>query len=161
MNKKIITSILIILFFSCRTSGDYSEEDIANFKREVYYNQNPKYYGKLLLYYDNNGSSNYHEKLSYSLKLRNKEINCYYDFYKTYLEIAFNNNFNEVDILKLPVEERKYLLYMLRCGAQKENLDCMETLAKYYKYGIGVEINLKKSDSLRKAMGEAFKDLKI
>lgn len=160
MKNKYKFSILLIfclisLLIFYKINNKYTE--ILKMKSNVIYKKNDYISYSFLLNKFNN-SNNYYELLPYVLKvsLKDKNYQESHRIYECYLRIMFDGKFDVNDIVKLEKPEIDYLLFILKKSAKAGDLFSKETLAVYYKKGLGVEKNLQKSDSIILTMGCSY-----
>lgn len=144
MKKTIIILSVTILILSCKTDGN---EEINIAKTQVIENNDLESYMALTNYFDTD--KNYFEIIPYSLKMQKAGIG-HYDFFKTYLKIAFDNEFESENIIRLEKPERDFLIHILFKGAKTDDPSCKEVLIEYYRNGWGVSKNLNTADSIYK-----------
>ena len=143
-------------------SAYFDEERIKNDKYDVKYNGNWSSYSELELYYSYNKSKK-HELIPYSLIMVEKHKNYDYcdnvfsNLLEFYSEIELSDFYNGeksslVKYLKnielLNKHQRDYAIYFLELGAKNKNTGCISYLEMINRYGLGIDKNLKKADSL-------------
>jgi hypothetical protein len=144
-------------------SAYFDEERIKNDKYEVKYNGDWESYSELELYYSYNKSKR-HELIPYSLIMVEKHKNYDYcdnvfsNLLEFYSEIELSNFYNGensslIKYLKnielLNKHQRDYAIYFLELGAKHKNTGCISDLEMMNRYGLGINKNLKKADSLK------------
>ncbi len=144
-------------------SAYFDEERIKNDKYEVKYNGDWKSYSELELYYSYNESKR-HELIPYSLIMVEKHKNYDYcdnvfqDILWFYTEKKISDYYNGeksslINYLKnielLNKHQRDYAIYFLELGAKNKNTACISDLEMIKRYGLGIDKNLKKADSLK------------
>lgn len=143
------TSFLLmfcLMLYSC----DQRSENVQEAKINVIKYGELDSYMALTNHFDK--ENNYYEIMPYALKMQKQGIGQY-EFYHSYLTIAFDNKFDIKNILKLEKPEIGFLIYLLEKGAKAEDVSCREVLIQYYKNGWGVTKNINKADSIYKSFG--------
>ncbi|CAM4369951.1 hypothetical protein [Flavobacterium terrigena] len=144
-------------------SAYFDEARIKNDKYEVKSNGDSRSYSELELYYSYNKSKK-HELIPYSLIMVEKHKNYDYcdnlfnNLLEFYSEIELSDFYNGeksslIKYLKnielLNKYQRDYAIYFLELGAKNKNIGCISDLEMINRYGLGVNKNLKKADSLK------------
>jgi len=147
-----------------KKSKYFKEDRIKDDKFNVKFKGNELSFSELELYYSYNDSKK-EELLPYALMMVEKYkkykhcttvFNNLIEFY-TEQEfqydgtneslIVYLNNFK-----KLNEDQKKYLLYFLKLGATNNDYGSINYLELLNREGIGVDLNLKKADSLKKVL---------
>lgn len=147
-----------------KKSEYFKEDRIKDDKYNVKFNGDELSFSELELYYSYNDSRN-EELLPYTLIMVEKYkkykhcTTVFNNFIEFYTEqqlqydgtnkslIVYLNNFK-----KLNDDQKKYLLYFLKLGATNKDYGSINYLEFLNREGIGVEVNLKKADSLKKVL---------
>jgi hypothetical protein len=137
---------IYLLLLGCN-DGRYisGQEDLNAAKNGVMINYDDVDFIQLTNYYQD---ENYQDILAYSLRLTDSvEIANFY-FFNTYMKIRFDENVKREKFAILDLEEREFLLYILKKGVKMGDSYCKEELIKIYRDGIGVEQDINYADSL-------------
>lgn len=147
---KNILFVFFVLLVSCsRTS--VSEKEVEILKNEIRIKKNSESFFWLESYY--NSTNHPEEIMPYSLVMTkdSSKIGCY-SYYKQYLKISNNGEFDRKSFYKLDEEERTFLMYILNKGALSQDEYCQDELFFYYNDKFGKEKNKYKADSLFKIL---------
>ena len=150
MRKTSFLLILCTMFYAC----DQRNEPVEEAKKNVMKYSEVDSYMALTNHFDQ--EDNYYEILPYALKMQEQGLG-HYEFYHSYLKIAFENKFDSKNILKLKKPEIEFLIYMLEKGLKAEESGCGDVLIQYYRNGWGVPKDIKKADSIYKSFGNSDK----
>lgn len=150
MNRFFFLLVVFFLFFGCIDSSELSKKELDILKANVINSGDNYSYTRLVLYYEN--KSNYYELLPFShvMAFKYKKGNGYLMVYKDLIKLSNNDIFDQRAIVKLSNENKKIILNYLENGAKLiKDGDCRYFLEKHYRFGIGVERNIIKADSIR------------
>jgi hypothetical protein len=151
MNKVFI--LLLFLNYSCNLREiKYNDEEIYDLKYNILNHNDSISYEDYSLYLSQNKFLGKVDLLPYSLKICKKYPNAYYNFFQSFLKIKFNGKFQSSDIINLEKPEQELLIFYLNEGAKKSGYYCRLTLEEYYRKGIYYKKDLKKADSIYKAI---------
>lgn len=159
--KKIIILITILLF-ACnekktieRETPKYLKTEYFSFDSYMQYKKNAlengdeDSYNRLGLFYSYNPSL-YYEYLPISIIMAEKHNltiayqNVYYATVKIYNKGIYTSNLFK----NLNSQQKEFALYYLQKGHEKGDISATVELARIYRYGIGIEKDIKKAESL-------------
>lgn len=151
MKYLIISLLSAILLMSCNktdSSIKMSEKELTELKVNVVKNGSVPSYVKLVYYYEK--SSEYFEILPYTLVMSNQYNydNGSSTILETILKLNNDGQFDLKEINKLNDGDKRFAVYYLNKDADSGNPTAVETLSDLYKNGWGVNMDLKKADSL-------------
>ncbi len=133
------------------TASVFNNNKVKEFQKNVINKGDPDSFVKLIIHYED--KSNYLELHKYALIMADKYNNG--DGYNMVFEsiIALNNN-NEysdiTDFAKINERAKSEALGYLEKGVKINDINCMSILSNIYRNGIGVEVDIKKADELKK-----------
>lgn len=155
MERKVLFLWMILsIICSCKRGFvfDFQAEEA---KTRVIDAQDVDSYSSLDGYYSD--SERYLEKLPYDLIMSNDNFaSGNFNFYTNYIRIRNSGKFERTFIKKLDIPEKNFLIYFLKKGALKDDMDCQIELFHIYNEGIGIEKDIKKADSLKALFPEKF-----
>jgi TPR repeat protein len=108
-------------------------------------------YKRLGLFYSYNPNLSY-EYLSISIIMAEKHRvkRGYHEVYYSIVKIYNNGIYTSYNFKNLNKEQKALALYYLEKGVQNKEMGCFVELARIYRYGIGIEKNMKKAVDLER-----------
>lgn len=115
-------------------------------------------YKRLGLFYSYNPNLSY-EYLSISVIMAEKHHvkRAYHEVYYSIVKIYNNGIYTSYLFKNLNKQQKELALFYLEKGVKNNEMGCFVELARIYRYGIGIEKNIKKAEGLEKDIRQYYK----
>lgn len=140
-------------------ASSFNNKKVEEFKKNINKNGDRFSFAMLIIHCRDN--SDYKELNKYALLMANKYNNsdACYEVFVSIIALNNNNTYSGIkDLSKINEKAKDEALTYMKKGALLGNMDCMSALSDIYRNGIGVNVDIKKSDELKEKIDKRIKD---